>query len=73
MPLGTFPTRILSPNEPFADHTQKLHRIDYILTHLNAPWATATVSFPRDPILDILSDHYPVILDLNGESDEPAH
>lgn len=72
MPMGTFPTRILAPSEPLPVHAQKLERIDFILSHLGEPWTAAAINFPRDSILDTLSDHYPVIMELHGKSDNPS-
>lgn len=66
MPMGTFPTRILAPSEPLPVHAQKLERIDFILSHLGEQWTAAATNFPRDSILDTLSDHYPVIMELHG-------
>jgi endonuclease/exonuclease/phosphatase family metal-dependent hydrolase len=64
-PKGTFPTRILAPGEPATLHEAMLHRIDYILTAANLTSRNPRTHYPRSPLLDELSDHYPVLLELD--------
>jgi len=61
-PRGTFPTRILAPDESPEQHAARLERIDFILADPGTMKRGATLSFPRDQVLDEISDHYPVLL-----------
>jgi endonuclease/exonuclease/phosphatase family metal-dependent hydrolase len=61
---GTFPTRVLAPDDGDTAHAAKLQRIDFILIDpLTAGEGTRTES-PRDAVLDRISDHYPVLLEV---------
>jgi exodeoxyribonuclease-3 len=61
-PIGTFPTRLHFPEVTDAEFDGRLNRIDFIL--VNEPLAKGVVSYPRDEVLNVISDHYPVVLDL---------
>ena len=62
-PKGTFPTRLLAPEDSAEEHAAKLHRIDFIL--MDKSFAKGSVlSFPRAEVLNEISDHYPVIMEL---------
>jgi endonuclease/exonuclease/phosphatase family metal-dependent hydrolase len=63
-PPGTFPTRILSPDDDEEGHAAKVHRIDFILVDPGTARRVVKMSFPRDAALDTISDHYPVLLEL---------
>lgn len=61
-PIATFPTR-LHFSDASADEFEGLQqRIDFIL--VSDPLKTGTVSYPRDEVLNKISDHYPVVLEL---------
>lgn len=61
-PKGTFPTRILAPEDTEREHAAKRHRIDFILVDQQTATG-ATIGYPRDEALHGISDHYPVVLE----------
>jgi exodeoxyribonuclease-3 len=61
-PRPTFPTRLLFPDDSEEAFAGRSHRIDFIL--VNQPLSRGMVSYPRDDVLDVISDHYPVVLEL---------
>jgi exodeoxyribonuclease-3 len=58
--VGTFPTRLLDSDITDDELNSLMQRIDFILVSSHFP--KCVVSYPRDSILDKISDHYPVIL-----------
>lgn len=63
-PLPTFPTKILAPDDSSAEHAGKLQRIDFIFVDPVTAGKAPEISFPRDTVLNKISDHYPVILSI---------
>lgn len=64
-PLPTFPTRLLFGDMRSDEFSGLQQRIDFIL--LSPPLKTGRICYPRDPVLDEISDHYPVILELKND------
>ena len=60
--LPTFPTRLLFADVSQEEFEGRQQRIDFIL--VNAPLAGGTVSYPRNEMLNKVSDHYPVALEI---------
>ncbi len=60
-PTPTFPTRLLFPDVTQEEFEGRQQRIDFIL--VSGPLAGGTLSYPRDEVLNKISDHYPVILE----------
>jgi len=62
--IGTFPTRVLE--HAATEETQRgfLERIDFVLLAPRTLRRCTAVSLPRDPVLDVASDHYPVTVSL---------
>ena len=58
--VGTFPTRLLDSDITDDELNSLMQRIDFILVSTHFP--KCVVSYPRDSILDKISDHYPVVL-----------
>jgi len=63
--LPTFPTRLLFPDMPKAEFEGLGQRIDFIL--VSPSLADGKIRYPRDPDLDTISDHYPVILEVQND------
>lgn len=63
-PLPTFPTTILAPDDSPAEHAGELQRIDYIFVDPVTAGKAPKIHYPRDPVLNKISDHYPVILSI---------
>ncbi|WP_168433132.1 endonuclease/exonuclease/phosphatase family protein [Pontiella sulfatireligans] len=61
-PVPTFPTRLLFGEMPAEEFAGLQQRIDFIL--VSPPLAGGTIRYPRDPALDQISDHYPVVLEI---------
>lgn len=61
---GTFPTKILAPDESTSEYLKKMQRIDFILTCPSLDEFSPEVSYPKDDILHKISDHFPVKLSL---------
>jgi exodeoxyribonuclease-3 len=61
-PMPTFPTRLLFTDLPEAEFAERQHRIDFILA--GPAFAEGLILYPRDDVLDTVSDHYPVILEI---------
>lgn len=64
-PLPTFPTRLLFKDVPQAEFDGMQQRIDFVL--VSQSLAEGKIRYPRDPALDSISDHYPVILEFHNE------
>lgn len=58
---GTFPTRVLEHAATPETQAGFLERIDYILCDPRSAAFCSGVRFPRNPVLDQISDHYPVV------------
>jgi exodeoxyribonuclease III len=65
----TFPTRLLPHANTPETQAGFLERIDFVLTD-RATADRATVAYPNDPVLDTISDHYPVRVTIRPS--EPA-
>ena len=63
-PKGTCPTRIRVPDRDVATHEARIGRIDYIPVSENLKEKITRAESPRHPHLDVVSDHYPVLLEL---------
>lgn len=61
-PLPTFPTRLHFPDASQEEFEGLQQRIDFIL--VSSPLADGTVTYPRDEVLNEISDHWPVVLEL---------
>jgi len=64
-PRGTYPTRTFTPDVTQQEHEAKIRRIDYIFVTEELNKSVEFVESPRHPDLDIVSDHYPVVLRFN--------
>jgi len=62
-PTGTFPTRINFQDTPEAEFQGLQQRLDFILVSENLREGSETL-YPRDPEVDQIADHYPVLLKL---------
>lgn len=62
-PKATFPTRLLFRETPDAEFVELQQRIDFIL--VSGAFGEAKIHYPRDPALDRISDHYPVIMSVD--------
>ena len=60
--LPTFPTRLLFQETDPAEFSCLQERIDFIL--VSPPLAGGIILYPRDEVLNTISDHYPVIFEL---------
>lgn len=61
-PRGTYPTRTFTPDVAQEEHESKTRRIDYIFVTEELFKAVKFVESPRHPDLDVISDHYPVVV-----------
>jgi len=61
---GTFPTRLLQHARDEAQQAGFLERIDFVLLSPDALARLGHVDMPRGAPLDEVSDHYPVVVDL---------
>ena len=60
--LGSFPTTVLSHSNTPKLQSGFLERIDFILSSPNLSQRMTEAAVKRDePVLEIISDHYPVI------------
>lgn len=64
-PKNTFPTRLLFQDVPPAEFEQTRQRIDFIL--VDGAFGDVRVQYPRDPILDRVSDHYPLLMTIERD------
>jgi len=61
-PRGTFPTRTFTPEATQEQHESKTRRIDYVFVTENLNKLVESAESPRHPDLDVISDHYPVVI-----------
>jgi exonuclease III len=61
-PRGTFPTRTFTPEATQEEHEPKTRRIDYVFTNPKLNATVKSAASPRHPDLDVISDHYPVVV-----------
>lgn len=60
---STFPTLLRSTHQPESRQAEVSYRIDYVLTDPDTASRTV-IHYPKDPILNRLSDHLPVVADI---------
>lgn len=65
--IGTFPTRLLKHATTEESQRGFLERIDFILVSRSLLGRCEKASLPRDEVLEQVSDHYPVTLQLGGD------
>lgn len=62
MPNGSYPSRILAPDDTDQQHAEKLRRIDYVMMDPGLTKRMVEAEIVRDGGVDEISDHYPVVV-----------
>ena len=62
---GSFPTTVLEKIATEQDHKDALHRLDYVLMTPELAAKVTSANIPREGVVNKISDHYPVIVELD--------